>query len=366
MRTFLFLLALVANVVLEAQTAYVTNRGDNNVSVIDVSTEMVTNTIPVGLAPMRVAFTPDGSTAFVTNASNDNSVSVIDVSMEMVTNTITVGSTPIGVAITPDGSTAYITNFVDDNVSVIDVSTEMVTNTITVGDGPRGVAITPDGSTAYVVNGLDANVSVIDVSSEMVTNTIGGTGTQEVAFTPDGSTAYVTGSNVSVIDVSTEMVTNTITVGSNPVGVAFTPDGSKAYVTNFSSDTVSVIDVSTEMVTNTITVGDGPTGVAFTPIPIPPIPPIDGSVNGICKTNVFLAQTEIFNVLSWDAVPGATGYRVYRDEARTILAGETISTQFDDHNRKPNVTYTYFIVVVNASGGETLIGSTVVNCPKLQ
>ena len=221
--------------------------------------------------------------------------------------------------------TAYVANSGTDNVSVIDVSTEMVTNTITVGDGPRGVAITPDGSTAYVVNGLDANVSVIDVSSEMVTNTIGGTGTQEVAFTPDGSTAYVTGSNVSVIDVSTEMVTNTITVGTAPFGVAFT---------------------------------------TFTPIP--PIPPIDGNVNGICKTNVFLAQTEIFNVLSWDAVPGATGYRVYRDEARTILAGETISTQFDDHNRKPNVTYTYFIVVVNASGGETLIGSTVVNCPKLQ
>jgi YVTN family beta-propeller protein len=152
--------------------AYVTNRGSNDVSVIDTVTNMVVGPpIPVGESPEAVAITPDGRRAYVTNfASND--VSVIDTTTNMVVDTITVGSSPAGVAITPDGSRAYVINVqfgVDlDNVCVIDTATNMVVDTITVGIAITGIAITPDGSRAYVVDSGTGDNSIIDTATNMV------------------------------------------------------------------------------------------------------------------------------------------------------------------------------------------------------
>ena len=48
------------------QYAYVTNFGDNTVSVISTATDTVIGTpIPVGVYPEDIAITPDGSHAYV-------------------------------------------------------------------------------------------------------------------------------------------------------------------------------------------------------------------------------------------------------------------------------------------------------------
>jgi YVTN family beta-propeller protein len=134
------------------------------VSVISVASGTVTSTIPVGSGPSGVAFTPDGSTAYVTTYGS-NTVSVITVASRTVTSTIPVGTHPVGVAFTPDGSTAYVTNSGSNTVSVISVASGTVTSTIPVGPEPYRVAFTPDGSTAYVTNAGSNTVSVIDVNS---------------------------------------------------------------------------------------------------------------------------------------------------------------------------------------------------------
>jgi YVTN family beta-propeller protein len=114
---------------------------------------------------------PDGTTAYVTNLGTNN-VSVINTATNMVTATIAAGTEPIGVAVSPDGTTAYVTNLGTNNVSVINTATNMVTATIPVGMGPDGVAVSPDGTTAYVTNTGSGNVSVIDTANNMVTDTI--------------------------------------------------------------------------------------------------------------------------------------------------------------------------------------------------
>jgi YVTN family beta-propeller protein len=93
----------------QAQTrAYVANFGSNTVSVIDIATNTVVATIPVGVEPAGVAITPDGTRAYVTNFVG--TVSVIDAATNTVVVTIPVGQVPIGIAITPDGTRAYVTN----------------------------------------------------------------------------------------------------------------------------------------------------------------------------------------------------------------------------------------------------------------
>ena len=151
----------------DGKYAYVVNTFNNNVLVIDVSTNTAITTVNVGSDPNGIAITPDGKYAYVVNGDSNGSVSVIDISTNTVTATVsvgTVGTSPIGIAITPDGKYAYVTNGGNNNVSIIDISTNTVLETVGVGSAPIGVAITPDGKYAYVTNRNSDNVSVIETA----------------------------------------------------------------------------------------------------------------------------------------------------------------------------------------------------------
>jgi YVTN family beta-propeller protein len=69
----------------------------DKVFVIDIENATVTNTITIGKAAHGVVVSKSGKTAYATN-SNDGTVSVIDVSSEKVTATIPVGITPNGIS----------------------------------------------------------------------------------------------------------------------------------------------------------------------------------------------------------------------------------------------------------------------------
>src|SRR3984885_7192672 len=63
---------------------------------------------------------------YVTNFG-DNTVSVFDtVSNTLLGSPINVGNGPLGIAITSDGNYVYVTNFDDDTVSVIDAINQTV------------------------------------------------------------------------------------------------------------------------------------------------------------------------------------------------------------------------------------------------
>jgi YVTN family beta-propeller protein len=196
--------------------------------------------------PRGVAVTPDGKTAFVTLSNgvidtggpqgvSSNWVATIDVKTRTKNPTdIPVGSTPPTevvapwrVAFTPDGKTAFVASPATDTVSTIDVKTRTKNPTdIPVGSTPLNVAITPDGRTAFVTNRGSRTVSTIDVKTRTKNPTdipVGSVGS--VAITPDGKTAFVTGSDaVSTIDVKTRTKNPTdIPVGGKPLEVAITP-----------------------------------------------------------------------------------------------------------------------------------------------
>jgi YVTN family beta-propeller protein len=148
--------------------------------VIDVATNTVVRSVPVGNNPFGVAVTPDRKFAYVTNygifnAAPGHTVSVIDTATNQVKTTIPVGLSPTGVAITPNSQFAYIANNNpgSDSVSMINTITNQVGTTIPVQPGPEGVAITPDGEFAYVTNtgtlALPGNsVSVINTATKQL------------------------------------------------------------------------------------------------------------------------------------------------------------------------------------------------------
>src|SRR5271157_3049767 len=170
------MISMLVSIAGAAPFAYITNYGNNNVSVIDTVTNTVIATVNVGTGPGGVAVTLDETKVYVVNVW-DSTVSVIDTGTNTVTATVNVGTFPVGVAVSPNGTEAYVANYGDNNVSVIDTGTNTVIAKVNVGKGPGGVAVTPDGTKVYVANSgmnpggwaaFPGNVSVIDTATNTV------------------------------------------------------------------------------------------------------------------------------------------------------------------------------------------------------
>jgi YVTN family beta-propeller protein len=154
--------------------AYVANKGDDTVSVIDTRTQRQVDSVrlPAQSKPKGIAVTPDGDHVYVANSgTSPGTVSVIEAASNTVTATIGVGDHPSGVAISPDGRRAYVTSGIFPNpgsVSVIDVSRNSVMATLAVQIDPLAVAFTPDSARAYVTNHGSGTVSLLDAIANTV------------------------------------------------------------------------------------------------------------------------------------------------------------------------------------------------------
>lgn len=221
------------------------------IKVLDAITSGVIDTIPANAGggtqpnPQGLAISPDGRTLFVSDNRAGGSFTVLDVAAKGTVATVSGGMSdiPLGVAVNPDGREAYMAFSGVNEIKVFDIRSNMVTTTITTGPDPVGVAVSPDGNMVYVTNGSGNSVSVIDlVGSQTMTPISVGSSPAGIAISPDGKRAYVAnrGDNtVSVIDLVSSQTLTPITVESSPTGIAISPDGMRAYVTNSAGSSVS-------------------------------------------------------------------------------------------------------------------------------
>ena len=290
------ILILVSAALLGVSTAeashtkvYVANQGSNTVTVIDdqrVSAMAaaragstpgadeasvadprfaVLTTIAVGVNPIAVGMSADGTLAYVANL-NSSSLSIIDTDIDQVVATVNAGPSPRDVDATPDGRYVLVVNQSTNSVTVLDASNYAIVRSIPVGNFPCALSIAPDGSAAYVTNRLSNNISIIDLATFQVTTVPVGTFACDVMVTPDGRWAVVTNrvsGNITIIDTVTKLPVATVATGTNPQGVAFDPSGARAYITNAGS--ISVINMSSFTVVETIAnIPSGPCPVAAT------------------------------------------------------------------------------------------------------
>ena len=102
-------------------TAWVSNEKDNTLSVIDVGTLEVVDTIPVGQRPRGIVFSPDYATLYIC-ASDSDAVQVLDVATRKIVADLPSGADPEFFALDPDGRHLYIANEDDAITTVVDTA----------------------------------------------------------------------------------------------------------------------------------------------------------------------------------------------------------------------------------------------------
>lgn len=307
--------------------AYIPNSNSKNVSVIDIASNTVVATIPVGSDPIGVSVSPDGKMVYIANQGS-NEVSVISTSTNSVIKTLNTGagSEPTGVVTSPDGSRVYVTDYDNNSLTVINTATNTIINTINIGTLPYGIAISPDGSKLYTANLEDNSISVINTATLKIESTLfPGLGPNDVCLSPDGNTLYVANylsKSVAVINAVTNVKTAEINLGSAILTVALNPDGSELYVTNVDDNIITVINTATRAVITNIKVGKGPFGLSVTP---------DGRylyVGNITGKNVFVINTFTLKVVKSVTVgnsPYAFGNFITGNICPTVSFDITIS-----------------------------------------
>ena len=139
---------------------YVTCRTSAQVRVVDLAQRRVIDSIPVGNRPLIGALSPDGTSFWVPNQGS-NTVSIIAIASRSVVATISgLNDQPHAVAFSPDGTTAFVscenlaggenlhhplegTEVVPGIVYAINVSSRSITNAIETGGFAAGITVRP-------------------------------------------------------------------------------------------------------------------------------------------------------------------------------------------------------------------------------
>ena len=122
----------------DGKEIWTANEFDNTVTIIDVATKKVTQTLKVSTkASARLAFTPDGRQVFI---CDDLGLLVMDAATKKELKRVKLGTpTHEEILFSPDGAHVYIPNI--DNINVLDMKTLEVTGHLTSGKHPEGMAL---------------------------------------------------------------------------------------------------------------------------------------------------------------------------------------------------------------------------------
>lgn len=152
----------VANTGIDPYASPAINPAGNSVSVINLQSMSVVDTIAVGPHPWNVIADTRNSTVYV-GVAGANEVAVIN--NGAVTKDIGVGSSPHGLALDRKNGMLFVNNSLSNNASLINTASNTVSQTIAVGSQPQGISVDSHTGVAYVVNQASASVTVLAPTS---------------------------------------------------------------------------------------------------------------------------------------------------------------------------------------------------------
>lgn len=217
--------------------------GRKNVYVYDATSLEQIGTIEFPGNAVEVAFTHDGSRAYVSNFGR-GVVEVIDARrFELLGEIAEVGVHPKVIAVAPDDDHFYVANWSSSDVAVVDVRTDEVIERYATGKRPRGMAVGPDG-TLFVNAMYDHRVHVFgpERAAEIATCRY----PRHAVIAPTDGALFLTCSGDDSLrwhDSRDGRMLGEVEVGDNPRSFGLSDDGRWSAVANFDASSVTLVDL---------------------------------------------------------------------------------------------------------------------------
>lgn len=161
----------------------ISDAGRSGVVVVDPAKPAVAGRIPTGRGRHEIAFSDDDRYAFVSNR-DDGTVSVIDVGRLAKIKDVKTGPRPESLAYSRRGRAVYVTDGKSGEIAVIDAVRHEVAARIPAKPGIGAIRFTDDGAFALAVNPERNAVYVLNASENRVVHSIAVDGRPyQVAFT---------------------------------------------------------------------------------------------------------------------------------------------------------------------------------------
>jgi YVTN family beta-propeller protein len=270
--------------------AYVSNEDSGMVTIVDLASMQVVDSIEAGKRPRGIRLSSDGNRLYVAvsgspkcppwmpeeecaNQASDKSedgIAEIDLKRRQKLRVLPGGSDPEQFDISEDGRLLFVSNEDVGLASVINLETGRILKQLTVGTEPEGVKISPDQKWVLVTNEADANVSVIETASlEVVAHIPVGSRPRDICFHPGKDLAYIsneTNNSISVVNLANRAEVQTIQLpkGLLPMGLALDASRKRLYVATGRGRKIVAIDTELKSMVQEVVVGTRPWGIALT------------------------------------------------------------------------------------------------------
>ncbi|GJM27457.1 MAG: phosphoesterase [Cyclobacteriaceae bacterium] len=164
----------------EGKYLYVVGNHSSMLYQVDLETNKVASSWEVGITPYACSISSNSKTAYISNWG-ENSVSIIDLTQSGNENKILVKDHPNDLLLSKKEDYLYVASGNWNTVSVIDLSKNFVVEEIEVslhpgapaGSTPNALALSDDGRILYVANADNNCIALIDVSDSGNSNPIG-------------------------------------------------------------------------------------------------------------------------------------------------------------------------------------------------
>ena len=281
--------------------AMVMNSGDATVSVINMDTRQVINTLPMLREPSHWALTPDRTKLYVTDASGNaffifdpitgapmghiriadpyqlaytpdekylivnalrlDFVDVYDATTLQMVKRFHTGKKPSHLDYTPDSKWSFHSMQGSNTLSSFDLTTLTERWTVPIGDTPAGVLF-HNGKILVCIMGENGIVEADPTTGKITRRQATGEGAHNIFLSDDHSTLYVSnrvGSTLSALDPVTIEVRRNYPIPGGPDDIGIDPQGNIWIALRF-AEAVAIMDPATGKF-DTIPVGRSPHGI---------------------------------------------------------------------------------------------------------
>ncbi len=249
------------------QELYVTG-GAGGISIVAFPELRVVATLQIGGNLRDLAFSADGHTAYVLEASKGEIV-VLDCDQRKETARLRLGSAASSLALTPDGKTLVIAHPGQNRLAFIRAESRKPLGSVEVGRKPGPMVILPDSSKVFVADTEEGKISEADIASlRILAHLEIGAKPSTLALKPDGGEIFVfsaSGSGLTIVDAFHANIEASIPTGREPSAAVFRRDSSVLYFATAQDGLVTTFDVQNQTVLSSTHVGTEPRALALSP-----------------------------------------------------------------------------------------------------